>query len=192
MTALIEAASALVADARRKAEALPILRQALAILVEERPQDQARAGRIRGLIASIEEAVGAAPGASGGAVPRARPADTSAAAAALLSRGAGWGPDAWLQAAVALFGARRWALADLAYGRVLESAPGHLGGLCGRGITNVQWAQSLKDDGDTAASRRLFGVAAGLLREAIRLQPDNQDLLTVLGICEQELAAPGP
>ncbi len=107
-------------------------------------------------------------------------------AAELERQGADWGDQAWGQQGITFFEAGEWALADLAYGRVLEQQPLHLSALCGKGLANFKWAAALQARGGEGAPRR-FRAAALAIREALRLHPGNAALHRVLALCEREM-----
>jgi hypothetical protein len=74
------------------------------------------------------------------------------------------------------------ALADLACDRALELGPRDLDSLCGKGLANVRWAQTLKAEDNAAAVLR-FRIGAEAMEEAQRLDPGNANVEAVLAIC---------
>ncbi len=110
-------------------------------------------------------------------------------AAELMREGGAWDEAAWGQKGITFFEAGEWALADMAYGRVLDLSPLHLSAVCGKGLANFKWAAALKARGDPTAPRR-FQAAAVAIREALRLHPGNGALNRVLSLCERELGRP--
>ncbi len=132
--------------------------------------------------AAWDRAIALAPGAERPRTMRAFCGE----AAALLAEGAAEGAEPWRVRGHAFLDAGRWALADLAYERALELGPRDLDTLCGKGLANVRWAQTLKAE-DSAAARLRFRIGADAMEEARRLAPGNPDVARVLALCAKEL-----
>lgn len=108
------------------------------------------------------------------------------AAAELVVQGAHDSAQQWRDRGNDFLDGHQWALADLAYGRALALEPRNLDGLCGKGLANVRWAQTLKAE-DNAAARLRFRIGQEAMQEALRVDPANESVAMVLSYCAKEL-----
>jgi len=108
------------------------------------------------------------------------------AAAGLMQQGAHDDAQGWRDRGNAFLDQHAWALADLAYRQSLALDPKNLDGLCGKGLANVRWAQTLKAE-ESDAARLRFRIGQEAMQAAQVLDPGNEPVAKVLALCEWEL-----
>ncbi|MBK8727786.1 MAG: hypothetical protein IPL96_17540 [Holophagaceae bacterium] len=109
-----------------------------------------------------------------------------ATAAQLVVQGAHDTAPQWRDRGDVFLDGHQWALADLAYRRALALEPRDFDGLCGKGLANVRWAQTLKAE-DNGAARLRFRIGREAMQEALCLDPGNPNVAQVLALCAKEL-----